>query len=283
MDLLKKYSGILKQKFEDEAFKVEIHALFSYYFEKCTFNLVEEDNWIINELERVFNRQFLQGYMVMSETFLENEELFDAPTDKLTYDEVFEMLPPLIKELYSSEQQDIVHVSIINDFAIDVLTKKGVSHFDILQATLEELTYYGVCYAYIHKFEEYVTRTNWMNLQTWIGSSFITPQLYMVPHGLNITNNALTFELYGWIGSIFKGEWLGQLQCNPYDKQNEFIYANIMLSDKIVSFEKETIIELLHGVLQNTLKAADNEKNIYINVFNISSVEMYSTTSNNIN
>ncbi|RKJ73746.1 hypothetical protein D7X33_20220 [Butyricicoccus sp. 1XD8-22] len=275
-DTLKINTRLLKQKYEDQDFKKDYDTLMSYYFEKiknCSTGLDEEkDQWILERLDKAFNLQFLQGYMVFDELHSANKDLFGSPEGN-SYDDIFEYLPPIVNDLFEGHQKEIAMVPDVNLFAIDVLTEKADMELnDILQSTFTEFLNYGICYAFIDKYSDVLKRTDWMKLQDFNGISFLVPQVFMVPSQVGLSQELLTYDLFGWSGAPgLKNKWVGRLQLNPYDMLTENQYVSLMLSDVLASFEKQLLTNIINGIIVNTLKAANNEKTIMLDVFNISS------------
>jgi len=281
-ETLRKYTRLLKQKYEDEVFKNDFDSLLSYYYEKiknCSEGLDEEkDQWILEKLDKAFNLQFLQGYMTFDELHNVNNDLFGNPEGS-SYDDVFEELPIIINQLFEGHQKELANVPDVNLFAMDVLTEKADMLLnDILQATFTEFLHYGMCYAFIDKYSDVLQRTDWFKLQDFKGISFLTPQVFMVPSESGLTKELLTYDLFGWSGSPqLSTKWVGRLELNPYDTLSENINVHLMLSDILASFEKDLIISILNSMIVNTVKAAQNEKKIMLDVFNVSTTKSYIT------
>ncbi|MFY3793303.1 hypothetical protein ACOQFO_16650 [Ureibacillus sp. MALMAid1270] len=214
---------------------------------------------------------FLQGYLVMNETMKENEDLLEAPKESITYEEVIQEIPNIIRTLFK-EYPEVLNVKICNEFAIDILTAMDQGLYEVITNSFNEIAYYGGCYAYIHKFEENIIREHKNELTSFEGLHFLTPQVYMYQKP---NDESLTYELYGWAGSVLNNQWLGRVQFNPFKKDDDSLLAEIMLSDLIAAAEKNEIISLIMNILKNTTKVADNEKTIFINHFNVSTTNTY--------
>ena len=273
MDLIRTYTKILKDKFQRTGFQNDVDQLFLFYYKKCTVNLdAEKDAWIFDSLDKMFNLKFLQGYLTLSETLKMNEDLITEPTGSVTYEEVLQEIPDLIRELFEEHEAETLNVRVCDEFAIDVLTEKDQELYEVINQAFKEIAYYGICYAYIHKYEDYIVRNELTNLTAIEGTYFLTPQVYITP---SPSDDVLKYEIFGWPGSVFNKQWLGRVQFNPYKKEEDSILAEIMLSDLIGLNEKAEIIEVIKNLLTQTTKALDNENPILINLFNISSINTH--------
>lgn len=255
--MLKEISANLKKKYnQSQVFQKEYDDIMQFYLHKFKKYVLDSDSTLIDELGLVFNRQFLQGVLIVEE-FAKNFPETAIVQKQTSFVEIMNELPSEFYKAYAEKETDMYYVDTSHALAMDLLSTKGPMVFDALEVVYQELTNLGITYAVIDKYSELIIEDEAYDLVKVVQPIRLNPQLYLLPI-LNPVVEAepqYQYEIFSYNGKK-DGMWQGRVYATLYPEGNGKL--DILLQDSIHDVDQQHLIIKLAEMMKCTNGVAIN-------------------------
>lgn len=254
-------------KKEDAVFRKEYEDLVLIHLNRISSSLKRDELSVLDEIALVFNRQYVQGVMLV-ESFTSQNADIQLITENTSYIDIMNTYPDYFDKMFRENKQDMYHVDTSHALGMDLLASKGTVVFEIYKASCEAITNVAIADTITGMYADLVFKESIDSFKNTDKPVVINSQYFMAPfiNAASIGSSLMQYDVFTYNTPKSSMGWVGRVMCHPYDL--DVTNMDIYLSDKINAIEKQSLINEFSKMLQNT-------QPVHITLYNVSAVTTF--------